>query len=402
MKGYKTYQYKAYLKKGDHERIDEVLLMCGQLYNAALEERKLAYKMAGKSVSNYEQIVQFTDIRKDIEEWKNLSVHIGRGVLQRVDRSFQGFFRRVKNGEKPGYPRFQPRTRYKTIELDEVTRFNIKRSSDGRRAYIKIKGLPTLTLRTKRPLPEGTPKVIMITKRPVGYVVSMAFEVKSEILPKNNNQVGIDMGVNKRMTLSTGEEVERRNLNRRRENRLRRKVSRAIKGSNNRRKKVVMLSRETYRNQIRNRNTCHEITTDLIKRFDRIAVENLQIKNMLKAHRGLSRSINEQTWGILTEQLAYKAEYAGREFIKVDPKYTSKTCSNCGVILKEKLATYTLFICEECGLVIDRDINAAINIEVRAFGDKSPRIESPERRGDSASHAQLSSLEPVHVELYSL
>ena len=259
-----TYQYKARLKRSDHRRLEEALSQCALLYNAALEERKQAYKMSGKSVALYDQMRQFTRVRADDPDgWGSVSVTIGRGVLMRVDRAMNGFFARVRRGEKPGYPRYRSRYRYQTLELSEVSPSTLKRSADGKRAYITIKGLPRLTLRTKRPLPEGKPKSLMITRRPTGYYVSMAFAVECEPLPESDTQVGIDMGVNARMTLSDGCVMESRVHDRRRERRLRRRVSRAKRSSASRRKKVASLSRETYRNAVRNRNSCHRVTTDL-------------------------------------------------------------------------------------------------------------------------------------------
>ena len=408
---YLTYQYKAHIKRGNYSRLDEALQSCATLYNAALEERTQAYRMQRKAVTLYDQTKQLKLIRQDMPEWSAYHYKMGAGVLVRVDRAMKAFFKRVSRGEKPGYPRYRSRHRYQTLEVSEVTTGMLKRSQDGRRAYVKIKGLPTLTLRTKRPLPEGKPKTLMISRRATGYVVSMAFAVECPALPESDTQVGIDMGVNERMTLSTGETLERRVHDRRRERRLRRRVARARKGSTSRRKRVRSLSRETYRNTIRNRNTCHRASTGLVRRFGRIGVEDLQFRNMTRsaagtaeepgkgvsAKRGLNRSINEQTWGILVSQLTYKAEYAGRELVKVNPAYTSRTCSGCGVILKEKLATYRLFVCQACGLVMGRDLNAARNIEARAFGSVQARGNESAWSG-IAPHAQLSELSPVHAE----
>ena len=408
---YLTYQYKAHIKRRNYSRLDEALQRCATLYNAALEERTQAYRMQRKAVTLYDQTKQLKLIRQDMPEWSEYHYKLGAGVLVRVDRAMKAFFKRVGRGEKPGYPRYRSKHRYQTLEVSEVTTGMLKRSQDGRRAYVKIKGLPTLTLRTKRPLPEGKPKTLMISRRATGYVVSLAFAVECPALPESDTQVGIDMGVNERMTLSTGETLARRVRDRRRESRLRRRVARATKGSASRRKKVRSLSRETYRNTIRNRNACHRASTGLVRRFGRIAVEDLQIRNMTRSaagtveepgknvaqKTGLNRSINEQTWGILHNQLAYKAEYAGRELIKVNPAYTSSTCSGCGVILMEKLETYRLFVCQACGLVMDRDRNAARNIEIRAFGCSEARGKEPALSG-IAPHAQLSELSPVHAE----
>ena len=408
---YLTYRYKAHIKRRDYSRIDEALRHCATLYNAALEERTQAYKMQRKAVTLYDQTKQLKLVRQDMPEWSAYHYKPGAGVLVRVDRAMKAFFKRVGRGEKPGYPRYRSKHRYQTLEVSQVMTGMLKRSQDGRRAYIRIKGLPTLTLRTKRHLPDGKPKTLMISRRATGYVVSMAFAVERPTLPESNTQVGIDVGVNERLTLSTGERLARRVYDRRRERRLRRRVARAKKGSISRRKKIRSLSRETHRNTLRNRNACHRASTDLVRRFGRIAVEDLQIRNMVRsaagtmeepgkgvsAKRGLNRSINEQTWGILVSQLSYKAEYAGRELVKVNPAYTSRTCSGCGVVLTEELATYRLFVCQACDLVMDRDRNAARNIEERAFGRSQACGNEPVRSG-IAPHAQLSELSPVHAE----
>ncbi|MYE54742.1 MAG: IS200/IS605 family element transposase accessory protein TnpB [Chloroflexi bacterium] len=182
-------------------------------------------------------------------------------------------------------------------------------------------------------------------------------------------------------------------------------------GVQSRRKKVRTPSREAYRNTIRNRNVCNRASSGLGRRFGRIAVEDLRIRNMTRSaagtieepgknvaqKTGLNRSITEQTWGMIHHQLAYKAKYAGRQMVKVGPAYTSKTCSDCGVIRTEGLETYRLFDCHACGLVVDRDLNAARNKEARAFGYVQARGNESAQSG-IAPHAQLSELSPVHAE----
>ena len=141
------------------------------------------------------------------------------------------------------------------------------------------------------------------------------------------------------------------------------------------------LSRETYRNRIRNRNLCHELTTAMIERYGLIAVEDLNIGNMTRSargtlespgrnvsqKRGLNRSILEQTWGLILQQLTYKAEWAGRELLLVDPRGTSQRCSSCGIVDADNRDGQK-YKCAYCGLEIDADLNAAINILDRALG----------------------------------
>ena len=177
---HQTYQYRGYCKRKGYERLEEVLTMCGWLYNAALQERRDAYKMRGEPRTLYDQHKEFTGVRADLPEWRDMSVQVGRGVLKRVDRAFQAFFSRVKSEQTPGFPRFRPSSRNRTIEVAVPTAAMVKRSSDGRHAYVKVKGLPTIKLRTKRSLPEGKPVSLMITRRPIGWVVSLGFAVELE------------------------------------------------------------------------------------------------------------------------------------------------------------------------------------------------------------------------------
>ena len=127
--------------------------MLNTLYNAALQERRDAYRMAGKSINLYQQNAALTTIRADWPEWAALDVSVGRGVLRRLDRAFNAFFRRVKEGGAPGFPRFKPLSRFRCIELAGVRPGMVKGSADERKAHIRVKGLPPIELRLKRPLP---------------------------------------------------------------------------------------------------------------------------------------------------------------------------------------------------------------------------------------------------------
>ena len=375
---YRTYQYRIRTSVQGYDHLDEVLHMCKTLYNAALQERRDAYRMNRISRSYLDQQAQFTLIRRDLPEWKAISLLIGRGVLRRIDRAFQAFFHRIRLGEKPGYPRFQSHRRYSTIELAEVQPSMIRYGAKGR-PFLKIKGLPNLHFQAKN-IPDSKPKKLMLTKRPTGWVLSLTFELEANPLPETDRFVGIDMGVAKRLTLSDGTRIERRRTDNKREQRLRRSISRCSKGSSTRAKRVRSLGRETYRNQIRNRNQVHRITTDLVRRYDLIALENLRIGNMtrsvrgteefpgksVKAKSGLNRSILDQTWGMMQSQLIYKAEDADREVVFVDPKYTSQTCSKCGLI-EASNRTGEKYSCV-CGMELDADVNAALNVLSRAQG----------------------------------
>ena len=350
---HKTYQLRAYTSTSGYERLDHVLLNCAVLYNAALEEWQSAYRHKGHALSvsrtKFDQMKELTGIREDDPEfWGAVSSQIGRGVLVRLDRARQAFFRRVQAGDTPGYPRFKSSRRWRTIELAEVSPAMVK--TNGKHYMVRIKGLPTIRLRRSRELPEAKQlKALTITKRGRRLWVNLTYAVEQAQPNASGLAVGIDMGVANRIALSTGEAITRRNKPNNKLIRAQQRLSRCRKGSRRWRERRAVLSNAQDRERIRNRNECHRITTDLIRRFDLIAVEDLQIKNMTASARGtlenpgtnvelkslLNRLVLEQTWGIIRQQLTYKAVWAGREIALVDPEHTSETCSVCGDLAPE-------------------------------------------------------------------
>ncbi len=368
---HKTYQERGYCSRPGYARIRAVLRACCWLYNHSLEQRKNTYLSDGKGMTLYAQMKELTQLRKEQQFWQDVSVQAARGVLKRVDRAFKAFFRRVKAAEKPGYPRFKPHQRYQCLELSDVSPGMVKGNC------IKIKGLPVIRIRSHRRLPDSSQlKALRIVMHGHVLTVDLVYEEESEPLAPVASVVGIDVGVNERMTFSDGKTVSRRMIDRSRETSLQQAISTKKKGSNRRRKAVSAYARERRRNTVRNRNECHQLTTAIVRKYQKIAVEKLAIQNMSRKggsrKRGLNRSMMEQTWGVLFQQLRYKAEWAGRQFVEVDPRYTSKTCSCCGEVRKEKLAVYRVFVCPACGHTEDRDVNAAKNIKERGAGLPTP------------------------------
>ena len=381
---HKTYQHRAYASAAGYDRLDFIMLNCARLYNAALEEWKAAYRHKGHELSvsrtKFDQMKELTGIRKDDPEfWGAISLQVGRGVLVRLDRARQSFFRRVKDGETPGFPRFKSSARWNTIEIAEPSRAMVKQVGD--RHAIKIKGLPTIRLRKGLELPDtGSLKALTITRRGRRLFVNLTYTVEQESLPRNDAAVGIDMGVSDRMALSTGEALRRRQKPNAKLRRAQQRLSRCRKGSRRWKQRRATLANHQYRERIRNRNECHRVTTELVRRFGLIAVEDLAIKNLsasakgtlddpgknVKQKAGLNRSITEQTWGILRQQLTYKAAWADKELVVVDPKFTSQRCSGCGAIFAEHRQGKR-YECAECGMTEDADVNAALNILHKAL-----------------------------------
>ena len=381
---HKTYQVRAYASASGYDRIEYVLRRCAHLYNAALEEWKAAYRHKGHSLSvslsKFDQTKGFTGVRNDDPEfWGAISVQVGRGVLTRLDKARQSFYRRVKNGETPGYPRFKPSSRWNTIEVPEQCKAMLKERGSGH--VLQVKGLPTLRLKKGISLPPAQNlKSLAITKRGRRLWVNLLYAVEQEPMPFSSEAVGLDMGVSDRVTLSSGESIPRRAKPNTKLKRAQKRMSRCRKGSRRWKQRRAVLSNLQDRERIRNRNECHQITTDIVRRFGLVAVEDLKIGNMsasargtieepgknVKRKSGLNRSIQEQTWGIIRRQLTYKAAWAGRELVSVDPKLTSQRCSGCGTVSAEHRRRKR-YDCAECGMSEDADINAARNILHKAL-----------------------------------
>ena len=382
MKAHATYQVRAYTTAKGYARLERVMRMCALLYNAALREWRDAYRQAGVSRSLVDQFKELTLVRRDDPSgWGSLSVQVGRGALMRLDRARRAFYRRVERGETPGYPRFKTHSRWRTIELAEPARGMV---TSGR---VRIKGLPNLRLSSKASLPDpGQVRALTITKRGRRVFVSLTYTVEREPLPQSLDKVGIDLGVSDRMALSTGERVGHSRRPSVRLERARRRLLRCSEGSRRWRERRAVLANQQHRERVRNRNECHRLTTEIVRRFGLIAVPGPvpqetsgSVRGTLESPGGngepegaIRRPVQEQTWSLLQAQLAYKAEWAGREFVKVDPRNTSLVCSACDVI-NGSAYNGSRFECPHCGNRMDAAVNAAVNILRRGLaGGTSP------------------------------
>ena len=354
----RTYRCKVKLSKSGHEALTKVFRMCTTLYNACLESRIDCYKKTRKSRSYYDQCKELTEVRADDPEYAGISVQVFRGVVGRIDKAYKSFFRRVEKKEKAGFPRFKSSRRWRTIEINDQCWQMLRR--EGNKIVLKIKGLPRIEIKTSRELPPNSQlKAIRITRKALRTEVALSYELPTPETKPVTNPVGIDMGISKRLTLSNGETVEKREIDRKKIIRLQRSVSRKVKGSNNWKKAVLLLAKEWQRVSDGERDCLHRLTSEIVKIYDFIAIEKLKTKNMLR-NRKLARSISEQTWDKLITLLNEKAERAGIKMVEVDPRGTSQECSSCGATVKKSLSVRT-HKCS-CGYEADRDVNAALNI----------------------------------------
>ena len=377
-------QFRAYTTRAGYRQLDEALRMHNTLYNAALQNRRDAWKMRRENISYNAQSKELTGLRQDFPEWSAQHRRLATGTLRRVDLAFQSFFRRVRQGQTPGFPRFKPQQRFRTLETHGVEPAMLRHYPEGDRAVVRIKGLPDLELRLKgRELPPPSQLTMLrITREGRRCTVSLGFKV--EKLPKasTGQRVGLDMRMGlARVVTSDGEYWERRDLDLSRVKRLQRKVSRGVKGSASRRKKVQRLANAHRKQRVSNHHAVHRFTSHIARQYDFIAVEDLDIGSMTASGRGTTaepgtlvqvsvdrnRMALQQTWGKIRQQLAYKAEWAGRQFVEVDPAFTSRTCSRCGTVATAPQLS-PVFRCGSCGLRGVTAYNAAVNILRRGLG----------------------------------
>ena len=268
---------------------------CATWEMPALQERRDAWRMCRTSISYKLQCRSLTLVRQDDPaNLGSVNTAVERGALQRIDRAFAAFFRRCKAGGKPGYPRFRSRRRYTTIEVNDVGPNQVQ--SFGATTLVRINGLPTIRLVSDRQLPDAKPCAIRIVRRTAGCTVDLVYDEEKVALAPTGETVGVDVGTRKRFSLSTGEITPPIAEDWKAIRRAQRAVARCERASRGRRKCVEDLARLRRHEAVRRRNSCHVVTSDLVKRFDLITIEDLRIGNMTASaagHRGQSGAERE-------------------------------------------------------------------------------------------------------------
>ena len=373
----KAFKYRLYPNKEQEHTLFWTLARCRELYNAALSERRDAYRYASKSISYYEQKRDLPEIKGVLrEEYQNIHSQVLQDVLLRLDKAFKAFFRRVANGEKPGYPRFAGRNRYNSFTFPQggytLSEKHVTLSKIGR---IKIK--------LHRPM-IGKIKTATIKYEAGQWFAVFSSECETpEPLSVSDQEVGIDLGLLHFAALSDGTFIDNPRYYRKAEKVLARSLQsfdRKKKRSHRREKarKLVAKSHRKIRNQ--RRDFQHKQSRKLVNQYQLIVFEDLQTENLVKrpkpkqdengaylpngasAKAGLNKSIQDAGWGMFVEMVSYKAECAGRTLVKVNPYKTSQICSSCLQECPHKGLDERTHICLHCGVVLDRDHNAALNI----------------------------------------
>ena len=344
-----------YPTNGQIALFEQTLTACRHAYNWMLDNREDEYTNRGYSLTCYDQIKRLSLFRQTWEELQTVHSQVLQNVAVRVDLAFKAFFRRVKAGEEPGYPRFKGRDGYDSFTYPQ-SGFSVKEN------IVKLSKIGEVKIKLHRPI-IGKIKTCTIRRQNDKWYVCFSCEVEEQILPATGQSIGIDVGLEKFASTSDGTFVENPRFFRKEEEALakaQRKLSKQTKGTKEWReaKKVVARIHERIKN--RRHNFIHQLSRKLVNENDVIVVEKLNVDNMVKNHC-LSKSIHDASWTQFRYALDYKAASAGRKLILVNPAYTSQDCSGCGFRAKKPLKE-RWHLCPMCGLSLDRDVNAAINI----------------------------------------
>jgi len=354
----KAYKFRIYPTKAQRTTMERTLDLCRWTYNKTLEIRKTVWEFEGKSMSKYETHNLLPQWKSDKPELNDVFSQTLQNVQERVDLALQAFFRRVKAGEKPGYPRFRGRGWYDSFTYPQK---GFKLKSDK----LFLSKIGDIKIKLHRPI-EGRIKRLTVRRTATGkWFACFSSEQEDHLLPpwKDGSMVGIDVGLESFATLSNGEKIANPRFFRKEEHelaRVQRKLSKAPKGTPERMKALKAVERVHERIANKRYEFAHQISRDLVSRFGLIALEDLNTKGMLHNHN-LAKSISDVAWNMLVNITSYKAANAGSMVVLVDPRNTSKMCSRCGILVEKSLSD-RVHNCSLCGLSMDRDQNAAINI----------------------------------------
>lgn len=369
----KSFKYRLKPTKKQVKLLQQTLDECRWLYNECLEQCILAYEELGEPLSSVDQDAFLPFWKEERGSLKTVHSQVLQNVIKRLDLGFQAFFRRIKCGEKPGFPRFRGYNRYQSFCYPQ-SGF----SFDGK--ILKLSKIGKLRIFLHR-LIEGKIKTCTISTNAIGeWYVSFSCEIEPEYLPAKENIIAIDVGIESFATFSDGTTIANPRFLKNAQKALakaQRKKDKLAKGTPERRKHAKAVAK--IHNKIKNRREefCHKESKKIVDKYQTICIEDLNIMNMVEGSY-LAKSILDVSWNRFRNYLVYKAEEAGRQLITVAPAYTSQTCSQCGCCSRKALDEREHH-CMRCGYKAHRDLNASLNIlalglDGQGFIPRSPRL----------------------------
>lgn len=349
----RTYKYRLYPSGKQQKRIFNNFNICKLVYNQLLEMSIDTYKTTGKTLHRFDFNKRLSGKHKEIHS------QVLQNVSDRVHKAFSNFFRRVKDPayKKKGFPRFK--SRIKSITYPQN---GFKFLSEKQIHISKIGNIPIVLHR----IPKGNIKTLTIKRNRAGqWFTIFACEVENvPVIHSSKCNIGIDVGIENFATFSDGVIIENPRFLVKAEKRLKRLqkwLSRKVKGSKNRGKARFLVARQHLKINNQRNDFLHKISHGITKTYSFITIEKLNINGMVNNHH-LAKYITDASWGNFARMLAYKAVACGCQFVEVNPRNTSRTCSECRAIVDMPLSKRT-FRCTKCGFVCHRDLNASINID---------------------------------------
>lgn len=358
----RAFKYRLFTNVNQERELEIALETHRRLYNTCLDYRQLAYECFGATIRYADCSRWFKGQRSSNPYFARLNFSSAQATMRKLDKAFAAFFRRVKAGEKPGYPRFKGPNRFDSIEFPS--------HGDGIRLAgnrLRVQHVGTVRVKLHRPV-EGTIKTVTLKREAGKWYVVVSCELPDvPILPTDKPPVGIDVGLEKFLTTSDGEQEPNPRYLKDALPELRRAgraVARKKRGGSNRRKATRRLAKVHARVKNLRREHHHKTALKLVRRHGFIAVESLSVKNMLRNDR-LSRAISDAGWSGFLLTLRSKAESAGVAFVEVNARGTSQTCPDCSQVVRKDLSQ-RWHSCE-CGCSLDRDEASARVILARGL-----------------------------------
>jgi putative transposase len=357
----KTFEYRLYVKTAQHHLLMQCLSESRRLYNEMLETVKQQYEDKGTFPGKYDMTARFTGRGGD-----HVPATTVQTLADRLSKALKRFLAGKALGCKVGFPRFKSANQWHSIQLRQYGKDSYLHE-DKKHLIVPKKLGHSLKIKMHRPI-EGTPKTVFLVLRADGHWYAL---IVCETTPQTEHSpsicthpdIGIDVGLKSFLTDSEGKTVDNPRFYRSSQRTLRRKqrvLCRRTKGSNRRRKSAKNVAKTHLKISRQRRDFHFKTAKQYTDRYHHLVVEDLTITNLVKNHH-LAKSILDASWGAFLDILEDKAERAGHQIIRVNPRFTTQACSDCGELVHKSLSVRT-HICSSCGYIADRDVNAAKNI----------------------------------------